>query len=178
MQSGDRTGAARSHRQGESMARAFEMALTSDNELVQRASVECLSNLVQEEEIARLLSYLHRNKDLFVGFAGSDDLKTQIAATGVLATIAGVPEIGESLVKANVLEPLVEICLIGEEPAVIHRAAVALSRLLESLDAVVGPEGGLVPDHAMLALGALSSLASSSRASVLRGRRPWRRLMS
>ena len=150
--------------------RALEMALTSDNELVQRASVECLSNLVQEEEIAeKFLSPTSTATKIFVGFAGSDDLKTQIAATGGLATIAGVPEIGESLVKANVLEPLVEICLIGEEPAVIHRAAVALSRLLESaLDAVVGPEGGPVPDHAMLALGALSSLASSSRVGPAR----------
>lgn len=55
-----------------------------------------------------------------------------------------------------------EIALIGEDAGLVHRGAVALSRLLESaLDKVVGPPGGPVPDHAMLALGALSSLASS-----------------
>ena len=46
----------------------------------------------------------------------------------------------------------------------IHRAAVTLARLFESsLEAIVGPAGGSMPDHAMLALGALSSLASSSK---------------
>ena len=32
--------------------RVLEMALTSDNELVQRACVECMSNLVTNDEVA------------------------------------------------------------------------------------------------------------------------------
>ena len=150
--------------------RALEMALTSDNELVQRASVEAMSNLVSNEEIAdKFTSPKSTAVKIFVGFAGSEDLKTQIAATGGLATISAVPEIAEALVAAKALDPLVEICLIGEEPGLVHRAAVALSRLLEAaLDKVVGPPGGPVPDHAMLALGALSSLASASRVEPAR----------
>lgn len=65
--------------------------------------------------------------------------------------------------SANVLEPLIEIALIGQEPACIHRAAVALQRLIMSAtDVVIGKQGGDVPEHAMLALGALSSLAAKS----------------
>lgn len=150
--------------------RALEMALTSDNELVQRASVEAMSNLVTNEEIAeKFTNPTSTATKIFVGFAGSDDLKTQLAAAGGLATIAGVPEIGEALVAAKVLEPLVEIALIGEDPGLVHRGAVALARLMESaLDKVVGPPGGTVPGHAMLALGALSSLASSSNVQPAR----------
>ena len=144
--------------------RALEMALTSSNTLVQRASIECMSNLVSSEEIAdKFTSPTSTATKIFVGFSGSDDVRTQIAATGGIATLAGVPEIGEALVDAKVLDPLVEIALIGDEPGLVHRAAVSLQRLMESaLEKVVGPSGGPVPDHAMLALGALSSLASTS----------------
>jgi len=145
--------------------RALEMALTSDNQLLQRASVECMCNLVGNEDIAeKFTNPTSTACKVFVGFAGSDDVRTQIAATGGLATIAGVPEIAESLVDAKVLDPLVEIALVGEEPGLVHRAAVALQRLLESaLDKVVGPPGGPMPDHAVNALGALSALASGSK---------------
>ena len=145
--------------------RVLEMALTSDNELVQRAAVECMSNLVTHDEIAeKFTSPTSTATKIFVGFASSDDTKMQIAATGGIATLATVDEISTAFVQANVLEALVEIALIGEEPAVIHRAAVALQRLLATAtDAVIGPVGGPLPDHAMLALGALSSLASDSK---------------
>ena len=49
--------------------RALEMALTSDNELVQRASVECLSNLVQEEEIAEKFQVLRNGTYEAIGLA-------------------------------------------------------------------------------------------------------------
>ena len=140
--------------------RTLEMALTSDNELVQRATIECLSNLVPNDDVLEKFTDPKATAvKVFVGFCGSEDEKTQIAASGGLATIAGVPEVAEALVQAKVLDPLVEIALIGENPAIVHRAAVALARLLDAaLDAVVGPPGGPVPDHAMLALGALSAL--------------------
>ncbi len=145
--------------------RSLEMALTSDNELVQRAAVEAMSNLVTHDEIADKFTVPTATATkVFVGFCGSDDIKTQIAASGGIATLAGVPEIGGSFLQAGVLEPLVEIALIGEDPGLIHRAAVALQRLLSSsTEAMIGPQGGAVPEHAVLALGALSSLASTCR---------------
>lgn len=140
--------------------RTLEMALTCDNELVQRATVECMSNLVVNDDVLDKFTKPESTAvKVFVGFAGAEDEKTQVAATGGLATIAGVPEVAEALIAAKVLDPLVEICLIGESAAVVHRASVCLARLLEvALEKVVGPIGGPVPDHAMLALGALSHL--------------------
>ena len=143
--------------------RVLEMALTSDNELVQRAAVECMSNLVTNDEIAeKFVSPTSTATKVFVGFCGSHDVKTQLAASGGVATLSAVPEIAAAFVEANVVEPLVEIALVSEEPGVIHRAAVALQRLLASAtEQILGPKGGSVPEHAMLAMGALSSLASS-----------------
>ena len=63
---------------------------------------------------------------------------------------------------AQVLDPLVEIALIGENPGLVHRAAVALRNLLDAaIEDIVGPPGGVVPAHAVLALGALSGLAAN-----------------
>ena len=59
------------------------------------------------------------------------------------------------------LEPLVEIALIGTDAGLVHRAAVALARLVDSAqEMVVGKEGEPIPEHAMLALGALSQLTT------------------
>ena len=128
--------------------RALEMALTSQNPLVQRAAIEAMSNLVTHDEIAqKFTNPTSTATKVFVGFCGSDDVKSQIAAVGGIATLLGwqSPEIGASLLQAGVLEPLVEIALISEEPGLVHRAAAALQRLLTgSTEAMIGPEGGTV----------------------------------
>ena len=63
--------------------RALEMAMTSQNELVQRSALETMSNLVANEEIAeKFANPTSTATRVFVGFAGSDDVRTQIAATG------------------------------------------------------------------------------------------------
>lgn len=163
---------------------------------------------------------------IFVGFCGqSSDVKTQIAAAGGIATLAGVPEIAASFVEAKVsltltltrtpapvpeiasfveaevlapptgacacactphldvrpltctaparparhayvwqvLEPLTEVALIAEEPGLLHRAAVALQRLLSAAtEEILGPKGSSpVPEQGTLMLGALSSLAGN-----------------
>ena len=146
--------------------RSLEMALTSSNELVQRAAVETMSNLVAHDDIAdKFTDPSATATKVFVGFCSSDDVKTQIAASGGIATLSGVPEIAASFLQANVLEPLVEIALIGEEAGCVHRAAVALQRLLmAATEEMVGKKGAAtLPEHAMLALGALSHLASTCR---------------
>ena len=146
--------------------RALEMAMTSQNELVQRGALECMSNLVTNEEIAEKFTRADSTATkVFVGFCGSDDPKAQLAASGGIATICHVPEIAEALLDANVLEPLVEIALIGTEPGLVHRAAVALARLLEAApEKVVGKQGDAnPPQHAVLALGALSSLVTNKK---------------
>ena len=141
--------------------RALEMAMTSNNEMVQRAALECMSNLVTHEEVAEKFTVADSTAvKIFCGFCGADDVKCQVAASGAIATLAGVPEIATALLANKVLDPLVEIALISEELGCVHRAAVALQRLFGvATDEIVGTKGGTPPEHAMLALGALSVLA-------------------
>ena len=79
-----------------------------------------------------------------------NDQRIEVIAEGTLETfdsaaykteLAAHLEIAESLITANVLEPLVEIALIGEDSGLVHRAAVALQRLLEA-----APEPELLPE--------------------------------
>ena len=71
--------------------------------------------------------------------------------------------------------------LTAQEVRARSGPADAAPRHLDSaLEAIVGPVGGTVPDHAMLCLGALSSLASASKVApatclvVLSRSRSWR----
>ena len=106
---------------------------------------------------------------IFVSFCSSDDPKAQIAASGALATLADVPEIGAAVINARGLEPFTELALLADDPALIHRAAVALQRLLSSnLELIVGKPGEAQPEHAMLTLGALTILSRDSRCEPAR----------
>ena len=58
--------------------RALEMAMTSDNELVQRSALEAMSNLVTHDEVAERFAVPDSTPiKIFVGFCGSDDVKTR-----------------------------------------------------------------------------------------------------
>ena len=144
--------------------RTLQMALTSDNELVQRAALEAMSNLVtQEPIIERFAASGSNDVKIFVGFSGCDDLKSKIATTGALATLADIPEVGAAIIGANGVEPLIDAALLGEDSGLIHRAAVALQKLLTySTDLMVGAKGSAPPDHALSALGALVALSRGS----------------
>jgi len=143
--------------------RTLQMCLACENPLVQRSAVEAMSNLVTHDKILeRFLDASSTDVKIFVGFCGADDPKAQIAASGAIAMLAGVPEVGAALIGAGVVEPLVEIALVSEAPELLHRAAVALERLFElNLELMVGREGSEPPAHLLTALGALIMLSKS-----------------
>eukprot|EP00966_Prymnesium_polylepis_P092788 2147886-Prymnesium_polylepis.1 len=56
------------------------MCLASNNELVQRAALEAMSNLVNHDQILeRFVAKDSQDLRIFVSFCGSDDVKTQSA---------------------------------------------------------------------------------------------------
>jgi hypothetical protein len=149
--------------------RTLQMALACDNPLVQRAALECLSNLVAAEGVVeRFTEPEATDLKIFVGFCAAEDEKCQIAASGGLATLAEVPEVSAALIRSKGgLDAFVELAIVAEEPALLHRAAVALKHMvLTQMDLLVGAEGAAPPDHAMPTLGALTVLAKSGVAPV------------
>jgi len=150
--------------------RILQMCLTCDNPLVQRAAIECQSNLVAEDSILeKFLDPESQDLKIFVGFAQSDDEKTQIAASGALATVAEVPEVAEAILNTKgAIDAFVELAIVAEELGLQHRAAVALKHFVcNCMETVVGKEGVLPPpDHCLPVLGALTVLAKSPIAPV------------
>ena len=149
--------------------RTLQLALTCDNPMVQRAALECLSNLVAADGVVeQFTSPEATDLKIFVGFCSSDDPKAQIAASGGLATLAEVPEVAEAIIQCKGgLDAFVELAIVAEEPGLLHRAAVALKWLvLNQMDMLVGKEGQPPPEQAMPTLGALTVLAKSPIAPV------------
>ena len=74
-----------------------------------------------------------------------------------------MPEVSAALVRCKGgIDAFVELAIVAEEPAILHRAAVALKHMvLNQMELVVGAEGAAPPDHAMPTLGALTVLAKS-----------------
>ena len=149
--------------------RTLQMALACENQMVQRAALECLSNLVAAEGVVEQFTNADSTDlKIFVGFCGSEDEKCQIAAAGGLATLAEVPEVSAALIGCKGgIDAFVELAIVAEDPAILHRAAVGLKHLvLNAMDLIVGKEGATPPDHAMPTLGALTVLAKSGVAPV------------
>ena len=144
--------------------RTVQMTLTSSNEQLQRAALEVMCNLCTHDEIIeRFCAADSQELRIFIGFAQSDDPKAVVAATGALATLLPVPEIGERFVQSEKgIEAFVEIALNPDsEPALLHRAAVGLKALFaHHTDALVGtPDADEPPAHALVVLGSLMMLS-------------------
>lgn len=78
--------------------------LVSDNVMVQRAGIECLTNLSTCSKATERLSSPSGMHDLtfFLIFAESDDLSSRLAATGALAMITSDEEIAKNLCALSV----------------------------------------------------------------------------
>merc|ERR1719163_2691127 len=100
---------------------------TYENELQAFEGCLVMCNLCTHDEIIeRFCAADSQELRIFIGFAQSDDPKAVVAATGALATLLPVPEIGERFVQSEKgIEAFVEIALNPDsEPALLHRAAV------------------------------------------------------
>jgi hypothetical protein len=82
------------------------MQLTSENNSVQRAAIECMCNLALSETMCARLQDKKTAYDelrLFLAFAQSSDVRAQSAATGALAMLADDKSIAENIAKCPML---------------------------------------------------------------------------
>ena len=90
-----------------------------------------MCNLCTHDEIIeRFCAADSQELRIFIGFAQSDDPKAVVAATGALATLLPVPEIGERFPQSEKgIEAFVETALNPDSEPALHRAAVGLKAL-------------------------------------------------
>jgi len=126
--------------------RRLLLLLSEDNPEVCRAALECLANLSTADESVELFTS-HESTDLkiFLGMCESDDVPSQRAASGALATLASVPEVAAAMlhqeIRGNTLDKVSGLLLSLDQPELQHRAAVWL-RALAAHDhsAIFAPE--------------------------------------
>lgn len=86
------------------------MLLASENYRVQRAAVECLTNLVMCEKAMERLHSPAGEQDIrfFLIFSQTSDVPTQCAATGALAMISSDPVLALKIASLRLAGPVVE----------------------------------------------------------------------
>ncbi len=110
----------------------MQQLLGSDNEQVQRAAVECLTNLITTEQaVKRLRSYAgHQDIKILVLFCGSEDVAAAQAASGALAMVSGDKEIAKKIGVQKGIEHFV--CAIATpdlELGIRHRLNVVIQNM-------------------------------------------------
>ena len=76
-------------------------SLSSNNTIVQRAGIECLTNLILCEHFAEHVLHNENELKLFILFTKSDDIASVIASTGAIAMLTNIPEIVLKLKELN-----------------------------------------------------------------------------
>lgn len=109
----------------------FQYCLSSPNDLVQRAAVQALTNLVLDGTVVEKIATSDSQHDvkLFVAFCGSEDMPTVEAALGALAMISHVPEIAKKIVAEEKAIPTFRAFAACEEPSLKQRADVIVRNL-------------------------------------------------
>jgi hypothetical protein len=84
------------------------MLLSSENALVQCAAVECMANLCTSDKIIERLRSDAGQQDLkiLLMFCGTEDVRTQTAATGAVAMISSDPETALRLANTSLTSTL------------------------------------------------------------------------
>eukprot|EP00924_Labyrinthula_sp_SR-Ha-C_P003424 maker-scaffold_15-snap-gene-9.62-mRNA-1 protein AED:0.00 eAED:0.00 QI:33/1/0.8/1/1/1/5/40/1012 len=128
----------------------LEYTTYNEDLLVRRAACECICNLASEPEVIEWFCAENHMK-LWLIFAGAyeDDLKTSEACLGALAGISHLPEIAKAVEKVEISDPDSEVeekgqketglltlvvLMMSEELSLVHRTAVCIISLMESLE--------------------------------------------
>eukprot|EP00929_Paragymnodinium_shiwhaense_P108696 TRINITY_DN75020_c0_g1_i1.p1 TRINITY_DN75020_c0_g1~~TRINITY_DN75020_c0_g1_i1.p1 ORF type:complete len:969 (-),score=247.08 TRINITY_DN75020_c0_g1_i1:100-3006(-) len=140
----------------------------SDNEMVQRAGLECMCNLTMAPEILERCMDGRADNDLkiLVAFSLADDRPTRLAVSGALAMLANYEEIAERLVTVDNFENLLKLMLEAEGADLEHR----ITALLCSLYAMEKPIKKETKDdiYAALRVRAAKGLASAEAKALVK----------
>ena len=119
----------------------IELMLVSNNELIQRATVELLCNLMMYSDVVESyrpssgtnLEVIEKRLKIFAAFATADDRPTAIAASGALAMLSGDEEVCRHMITILNAETFLSLALT-DDPELNHRAMVVLNNCVELKD--------------------------------------------
>lgn len=113
----------------------FRELLFSENEMVQRAGLECMCNVCMHDEVLEKFAEGKRETEIKVmcAFALSDDVASQSAATGGLAMLSGCPEVAVWISKSDNFERCF-LALLEEtkDAGLQHRCVACLCNVWEA----------------------------------------------
>lgn len=119
----------------------IELMLVSNNELIQRATIELLCNLMMYSDVVESFrpssgtssEVIERRLKIFAAFAASDDRPTAVAASGALAMLSGDEEVLQNMITKIDPETFLSLALV-EDPELNHRAMVVLKHSVDLKD--------------------------------------------
>jgi len=113
----------------------FRELLFSENEMVQRAGLECMCNVCMHQEVLEKFAEGKRETEIKVmcAFALSDDVASQSAATGGLAMLSGCPEVAVWISKSDNFERcFLELLEETKDAGLQHRCVACLCNVWEA----------------------------------------------
>lgn len=119
---------ARNHILNDNGFSLIEALMFEDHEMIRRAAVQCVVNLIREPQMVALYESENDRVKYLVILCQEEDLETVKAASGALAMLCQVSEKAcERIFCANQWYEILMILLSNENMELVHRAAVILS---------------------------------------------------
>lgn len=154
---------ARTHILNDNGFSLIEALMFEDHEMVRRAAVQCVVNLIREPQMVSLYEAENDRVKYLVILCQEEDLETVKAASGALAMLCQVSQKAcERIFSAKQWQEILVLLLSNENMELVHRAAVIVnclvacenqniaervfeSKLFEVLVAITLPEVSTVP---------------------------------
>ena len=109
----------------------MESLMFEEHDLIRRAATEALCNMIQMPEVhERFLSDETERVKLWTLFAGEDDLKLALAASGGLAQLTHDPRICTKVMQVKSATNIFKELLATEKEELQHRAAYIIANLV------------------------------------------------
>ncbi|KAG4305093.1 hypothetical protein PORY_001263 [Pneumocystis oryctolagi] len=113
---------------------SIELLWLSDNQLIQRSTVELLCNLVACPSGVTIFKKKEQRIDILLALADSHDKMTRCAAGGILATLSDDLSICESILKKKKgIETIINM-MNEETDDLIHRGLVCMTNIIYLID--------------------------------------------
>lgn len=134
-----------------------EQYIYEDHEMLKRASVECIANLILSDQVVKLFEAENDRVKYFVILCGDDDFNTVKAASGGLAMLTSISRIScQKILNAKDWKQILIQLVCSQSSDLMHRGvtivhnmisangecgkAVIESEILELLMAIIRPE--------------------------------------